>query len=501
MARLYVFAIGGTGSRVLKSLTMLLASGIQPKSEKRFEIIPIIIDPHKANEDLKRTVRLLDNYQAITKEVGTENGFFSTKITTLDRLVDSENRITGNFTFNLQQVANTKFKDYIDYNQLNESSTALVDLLFSGNTINKRGEDVSLLDIEMDIGFVGNPNVGSIVLNQFKDSEEFKEMASNFNEDDRIFIISSIFGGTGAAGFPIVLKNIRDARNNLAIDGVGFLENAKIGAISVLPYFNVEKDNSSPIQKSDFISKSKSALYYYKDNVSGSKSVNALYYIADDYCGKPYKNDPGDNGQKNNAHFIELAAALSIIDFLEIPDRELRCSNGKAESPIYKEFGIKNDRDEIILSDLEDYTERQIGASLSQLTLFKKFINENLNNSIEKQAWSNDEPLIDRGFTDSTFYRNYLSEFLNFYEEWLTELQENRRSFSPFNLDSELETLIKDKTVKTGLFAGKVDYNFINGKLSKESKGKSYTSSSQKFINLFFNTTKEILNSKYGLKI
>ena len=306
MARLFVFAIGGTGSRVLKSLTMLLASGVKPNSEREFEIVPIIIDPHKSNEDLKRTERMLGNYQTISNEAGLDSGFFNTKITTLNNLVAS-NRLSGSFTFNLQEVGGKKFKEYIDFNQLDDANKALADILFSGKSINKRHEEVNLLDVEMDIGFVGNPNIGSVVLNQFKDSQEFKEFASNFNEGDRVFIISSIFGGTGAAGFPTILKNIRDAMNNRNIDGKGFLQDAKIGAVTVLPYFNIEKDNDSPIQKSDFIAKTKAALYYYKDNVTGNNSINSLYYIADDYSGKPYKNDPGDNGQKNDAHFVEMA--------------------------------------------------------------------------------------------------------------------------------------------------------------------------------------------------
>ncbi len=202
MARLFIFAIGGTGSRVLKSLTMLLAAGVKPNSSTEFEIVPIIIDPHKSNEDLKRTARMLENYQTIADRAGADSGFFSTRITTLDKLVTSQNRLSGSFTFNLQQVSNTQFKDYIDFAQLSDPSRALADILFSGKSINKRDEEVNLLDVEMDIGFVGNPNIGSVVLNQFKDSEEFKEVASNFNADDRIFIISSIFGGTGAAGFP-----------------------------------------------------------------------------------------------------------------------------------------------------------------------------------------------------------------------------------------------------------------------------------------------------------
>ena len=72
MARLFIFAIGGTGSRVLKSLTMILASGIKPNSQVEFEIVPIIIDPHKSNEDLKRTERLLGNYYSIASVFGSK---------------------------------------------------------------------------------------------------------------------------------------------------------------------------------------------------------------------------------------------------------------------------------------------------------------------------------------------------------------------------------------------------------------------------------------------
>ena len=502
MARLFIFAIGGTGSRVLKSLTMLLASGIKPTSQTEFEIVPIIIDPHKSNEDLKRTERLMDNYQSISNAVGLDNGFFSTKITTLDKLkLNSDSRLKPNFTFNLQQVANTKFKEYIDFNQLDNTNKALADILFSGKSISKRGDEVSLLEVEMDIGFVGNPNIGSVVLNQFKDSEEFKEFASNFNAEDRIFIISSIFGGTGAAGFPTILKNIRDAMKNKNIDSKGFLQDAKIGAIAVLPYFNVEKDNDSPIQKSDFIAKTKSALYYYKDNVTGNNSVNSLYYIADDFSGTPYKNDPGDDGQKNNAHFVELASALAVIDFLEIPDGSLECAEGKAIRPIYKEFGIRKESANIKFSDFEDVTEKKISLRLSQLVLFKKFLDEHLGDSMEKQPWSTGSPKLNQQFFNDTFYRTNVTEFLNAFSEWLNEMSENRRGFSPFILDSTLESLIKDKKASSG-FLGlkKVNWRFYDSGLNKESNGKVYSSAAQKFIKLFFETTQEILTSKFGLK-
>jgi hypothetical protein len=503
MARLFIFAIGGTGSRVLKSLTMLLAAGIKPQSQQEYEIVPVIIDPHKSNDDLKRTERLLANYQSITDEIGLGNGFFNTKITTLDKLsTEPGTRLSGSFTFNLQQVAATRFKDYIDFDSLDKSNKAIADILFSGKSINKSGEEIDLLDTEMDIGFVGNPNIGSVVLNQFKDSNEFIAFASNFTDEDRVFIISSIFGGTGAAGFPTILKNIRDAKNNPKINSKEFLENAKIGAISVLPYFNIEKDDKSPIQKSHFIAKAKSALYYYKDNITGNNSVNSLYYIADDHSGKPYRNDPGDNGQQNNAHFIELAAALAVIDFLETPNGDLKCEGGKALTPLYKEFAIKNESADINFSDFEDETQRKLGLRLSQLTLFKKFLDEHLSLSVGKQPWSIGTPELNQHFFADSFYRTNLTEFLDSYAGWLREMSDNRRGFSPFNLNSSLQTFIKDKTAEEGWFWGKVNYSFYDSQLNKESEKKknTYISAPQKLINLFFQTTQEILTEKFGLK-
>lgn len=494
MARLFVFAIGGTGARVLKSLTILLASGIKPRSGPQFEIVPLIIDPHESNGDLKRALKLLNSYQKISDHASAQDGFFGTKISTLDKIAPTSN--VGGFTFLLQDVSNLKFKEYIDYNLLDESNRSFTDLLFSGKSVNKHGQSVDLLDVEMDIGFVGNPNIGSIVLNQIKDSQEFKEIASNYRENDRIFIISSIFGGTGAAGFPTLLKNFRDARNNANIGGVGFLQDAKIGAVTVLPYFNIAVDDASPIQKSDFISKTKSALSYYKDNVNSS--VNALYYLADDCAGKAYTNDPGHSGQKNDAHFVEMAAALAIIDFLEIPDQDLACVGGVPTQPIFKEFGIKNASDDLTFADFSEGTESQISLRLSQLYLFRKYLKEEIKKSSGNEPWSLRDPKIDSDFLSSPFYRTTLLEFFDSCEEWLVEMSNNRRGFSPFNFGSSLDSFIKGKKIESSMFSRGFSYAQFNGRLSKLSNGVEYPSPQNKILDLFFETTESLLKSKYG---
>src|SRR5690606_14280031 len=81
MAKLYLFGIGGTGSRVIKSLTMLLSAGVDFNG---FELVPIIIDPDSANGDVTRTVEILKAYQhiheRINKEKKAESSFFNTPI-------------------------------------------------------------------------------------------------------------------------------------------------------------------------------------------------------------------------------------------------------------------------------------------------------------------------------------------------------------------------------------------------------------------------------------
>ena len=55
---------------MLKSMIMLCAAGVRPVDSNGIplqdvELVPIIIDPHKSNADLKRTEKLLSAYSAI----------------------------------------------------------------------------------------------------------------------------------------------------------------------------------------------------------------------------------------------------------------------------------------------------------------------------------------------------------------------------------------------------------------------------------------------------
>ena len=134
MSKLYIFGIGGTGARVLRSLTMLMASGVS-LGDKIDTVVPVIIDPDSSNGDLTRTVSLMQLYQKIRAQLSFDNrpgkeGYFKVQIDDMGT----------NFRLHLNNVANMKFADYIAYNRFPsegkaDSNQALLSLLFSDSNL------------------------------------------------------------------------------------------------------------------------------------------------------------------------------------------------------------------------------------------------------------------------------------------------------------------------------------------------------------------------------
>ena len=510
--RLFLFLVGGTGSRVMRPLIMQMAAGVHPLNDAGqpmpLEIIPVIVDPHKANEDLKRTDNLLRWYKQIRKSLYGESvdvakGFFSVKISTLSDILPNGSNLSDTFLFNMGAIESKKFQDFISYSTLDSGNQALCSMMFSNYQ----------LDTKMDIGFVGSPNIGAVALNQFKDSEEFKQFSNVFQKTDRIFVVSSIFGGTGAAGYPIIVKNIRNAGNNIQINNRGDLRDAKIGALTVLPYFNVQQDENSPISRADFISKTKSALFYYHDNLTGIRQngvdlplskVNACYYLGDEIPSNPYFNDPGSNGQRNDAHLIEYVGALAILDFLQIPDDQLVTNDGKALNPIFKEYGLSNDKMTLSLKDFGTSTRTHINKQFIKFHLAYMYITHQLKNDVGR-GYTEDKPEISNGFLSTSFFNTLTSDFYVAYRQWLKELKGNQRSFEPFNLETEkLSDVLKDIAPKSGLFKSTIDYKSILASLNKVSQQATKTQKygtdrvSYKLMDLLDETLDTLIEEKFN---
>lgn len=485
--KLYIFGIGGTGSRVLKSLVMLAASGVKVEADA---IVPIVIDPDFANADLTRTLELIKTYSAIRKELSfndkTSNTFFSIPF---EQMV-SDNRLS------LQDTKNKKFRDFIEYSTLSHENKALASMLFSENN----------LEADMEVGFKGNPNIGSVVLNQFTTSQDFVDFAAAFKPGDRVFIISSIFGGTGASGFPLLLKNLRGLSADMP--NYASIQNAPIGAITVLPYFDVKPEEESAIDSSTFIGKTKAALQYYEKNVNGDKSsVNVLYYVADDRAGQ-YDNNEGGTEQRNNAHMVELISALSVIDFVSISDDDpiMACDEDEncrvyAPNATFKEFGIEDDVKEVLFGNLSQTTRDIVCGPMTQFVLFSKYLKEHLRGAMN-QPWSKDNEITD-AFLKTSFANN-IKKFTESYLTWLDEMANNDRGFKPYKLSvkgSDLYSIVdgvKPDSIKALWAFNKSGYDLFDAALNdkQSSLSKNY-SINQKFIELFCIVSKMLVDKKF----
>lgn len=465
MAKLFVFGIGGTGSRVLRSLTMLLASGVKFGAD---EVIPVIIDPDTANADLTRSVSLLNKYvsvhNALHFSADDENRFFRTKMT----------RTLPNYTLHIHDTDDKRFQEFIEFSSMSRSNQALVKMLFSDKN----------LESSMEVGFKGNPNIGSVVLNQIAHSDDFQAFANSFSQGDRIFIISSIFGGTGASGFPLLLKTLRQGEHFANHE---LINNATIGAISILPYFRLEKDETSEIDSSTFISKTKSALAYYENNICKNGSIDALYYLADEFAAT-YKNHEGGSMQRNDAHLIEFLAATAIVDF----------SNSIFDSPTNFELGIKDVEGSVSFDAFYCKMHGMLYQPMTQFTMMTNALLDEFDRLSSSQLNANKSNFND--FYSSTFFGN-LRDFLKSYREWLEEMKHNHRSLNLFNSACgskpfELVVGVKPKKIMSLSVAGKSDYDLVMVRLNGAIKDCRNKETNNKFLEMYYRATQRLVNEK-----
>ncbi len=461
MSKIFIFGIGGTGSRILRSLTMLLSSGVKFGAD---EIVPIIIDPDAANADLTRTVALMNNYSNIRSSLSfssvNKSRFFKTEI----------EQIMPNYTLRINDTDDKTFQQFIQFSSMSKANKAMTKMLFSDKN----------LQSSMEVGFKGNPNIGSVVLNQIVHSDDFENFATSFSEGDRIFIISSIFGGTGASGFPLLLKTLRTGENFPNHD---IINNATIGAITILPYFKLNPNPDSEIDSSTFISKTKSALAYYEYNISKNGSIDAFYSLADDVS-NTYENHEGGSAQQNAAHLIEFLGATAIVDF----------SNSSFPTPGNMELGIKEIGGAISFDALHRGMKDMLYVPMTQFMLVANALTDKLDyyrsNAFNANV-GNFETLY-----DSTFF-SYLSSFISKYREWIKEMKDNKRSLDLFNLSCgnkpfELVTGVKPKKIMSRYS----DYDLVSDRLNSSVKSCKSKGAENKFMEMLFLGSERLINEK-----
>lgn len=301
----YFISVGGSGARVLESLTHLCAAGLLPNEERQGQLYAMSIDPDIGNGNLNRTDALLKCL----------NGFQDAKVGTGTPLLKTPLKLANPFVWS-PTPKNMCLDDIISYSHYEE--TPLGKLYESLYTEKER-------TTELDEGFRGHPSIGAAVMGikaaaDVTTASAWENLISAVHSDvnitgsAKIFLAGSVFGGTGAAGLPTIARLLREIFADYIHEG-----KVRIGSALLLPYFSFsptkeEAENSGLFASAEnFLTNTKAALHYYAD--TGKDRYDSMYFIGDETMTKMSKFSVGAASQRNDAHIVDVFAAMAAAHF------------------------------------------------------------------------------------------------------------------------------------------------------------------------------------------
>lgn len=481
----YIFAIGGTGARVLRSLTILLAAGCKGTSAKDI-IIPVIIDYDTENGSTRQAQDLLECYQRIhdaAYKTDDENNetFFCTPVKKLKEISRAPKRLHDGTKFEVfldSKEVNSTFGAHIGLNTINDTTGTqptrylLESLYDTSDGVNAE------LKLSLEKGFKGCPNIGCVVTKRLKSTEELKQLMTLIDDKDNVLIVGSIFGGTGASGIPMLLDLFTD-------DAAPAVK--RIGVIAVEPYFKVAPDKNSVINSATFEAKTKAALEAYNLGTSVNKQADAIYYVGDKGSSSALENNEGGVKQQNPAHFAELIAGICAIDFMT--RKEITHTDPTTKAKFYEtwlDMPTSGDTPTLRVKNFFDKElEEPYISALSRLALFNEFCKNYYLGC--GQGASNDVFLRNTNppLHSMSDFRTDLRSFIEAFELWVTEMESSKRSLKLFEVsDKEYSKLLADKVMtKPWLKVGTAYAVSVPGKFVSYEKDEAFRSMLGKKVN------------------
>jgi hypothetical protein len=311
MTQCYLVGIGGTGAKCVEAALHLFAAGLGPET-----VNVSFIDADIGNGNLARAEETRQRYQAAYDVLHADGGrpsgkerLLATKVNTLgDTPVWSPLPVGENDT--LQALFNRPLMAGDD--------AALFDALFQSRSV---GGGSGEQGMSLKEGFRGRPSVGAAVIQAMANSANPAWQAlenavrRGKSEPVRIFLFGSVFGGTGAAGFPVVARLLRQVmkRENMS-DGV------EIAGALLLPYFRfrqppTEGGRNIAADPDLFIEQTRGALDYYYRLSRDESVLDSLYLVGWPGLIEVPQVATGGKWQRNPPLLPELYAALGAARF------------------------------------------------------------------------------------------------------------------------------------------------------------------------------------------
>ena len=351
--KLFVIAIGGTGMRCLEAFTHLCGIGMFDNQE----IDILTLDTDQTNGNKAKVEELIRLYNRVKTSGATEGGtpnantFFSAKLN-LHRYWTNYSGVGRENYKNLAKITSGS-------PEVQKKNKLISDLFLDENTVQEFNlahgyrAQTHLGSMLMYHGIVEaarNIAKGNNVQPEEKELESFISKLEQAGANARIFILGSVFGGTGASSIPVIPKALQEfvkIRSGGKSD-IDFTK-AKFGATLLTEYFTFKKpDNKQTSTKHDsviadssfFPLNSQAALQFYQGDPTVIKCYKTLYHIGWPILSKKMdedgkeKTETGGANQKNPCHITELLTACAAYDFFT-RTKGMEASNADAEY-VYK---------------------------------------------------------------------------------------------------------------------------------------------------------------------
>ena len=521
----YIFAIGGTGARVMRSLTMLLAAGCHGAEGN--EIVPVILDYDTENGDKDRTVKVMNKYKELhdiiysgvafdNKDKIRVDSFFGMAMNQIrdKRAVGAVNTQvfdshSGFAAYIPQGDTKITFEQYLGFNQMIDETWPTHELLKAMYDVspekqidgsdNPRAE----INLNLDKGFKGCPNIGCIVTKNFANLPEYKNVLTCFTPGDRIFIIGSVFGGTGASGIPTLLDLLREDPRT---------RDASIGVLAMMPYYKIENNTNGAISSDTFLAKAKAAVTAYDLKNSVYQQVNDIYFIGDNDMRASFAYAEGKGNQKNDALFAEFAGAMCVLDFISgAPNQyrgrshEMSLQDNAPVTPPIVPAGFVPNNGSVLESHFYGEKEKYI-YPLTKMVLFEKFCKEFVSKgeSIPKsEIWYWGE---ESGVNKNAKLIGQLISFADDLFAWLNEMDGTSRPISLYkpklSYDDFLvsKKLAKGKVIKKHAFKEDNITQLLCNAFRKH-EGQYVSASNYLFIRCAYDAFQNILDKINNFKI
>jgi hypothetical protein len=324
--KLFIIGIGGTGMRCLESFVHLCAMGMFDERE----IDMLALDTDRDNGNFRRLQDLIDTYskcKGVEKDhFPVKNSFFSARINYYQYSPDYSQQETGNFT---------RLTQYGDLRYQSEQQADLADLLMTKNT----------RDFDLKHGYRAQTHLGSFlmyhnILEEVKQNHDGQLaqfinglITANQSISPRVFVMGSVFGGTGASSIPVLPKAFNAAAGVLA-PGIG-LRNVFFGSVLLTSYFTFQAPSSDYLARQlivataeKFALNSQAAMMFYNEDKTVKRTYQKFYMLGTstmDFSTEHQSSEPmtGGGDQENDSHYIELFAASAAYDFFHSAQEEL----------------------------------------------------------------------------------------------------------------------------------------------------------------------------------